>query len=565
MPSRVQRADRPLAAGIAVLLLIAGGIAAADAPGDRGPAPRPTPMPPPDMPPPPEPLPPPDAQPAPDSVAPAPERAPTIYCPRCGADNPPGSRFCREDGAPLPALDPARLTPKFDRAAETFTREEVQPVLDRVTRAVVRIHVAAKGALRYPEIINTAFGRMAHLVVETGEVRLAGSGFAIGAGNEVVTNAHVAAPLDEPAQIELRTRADFTFKARIVGIDRPTDLALLRIEGGTLPPLPWGDSDRLHIGEETWAIGNPQDIGLSVTRGTISSLGHMRAGLNQIESYLHSDASITHGNSGGPLVDVFGRVVGVSDMGFHQERGQGYSIPSGLARRVVDRLRKGGVYERGFVGLHLRPIDAEATRRHAIRRDDGLIVTSILAGSPAAGAGFREGDVIVGINGRQTATPYLLQEAVSSVGPGKRITLNIDRAGETLALEVTTVLRPAAPRPDPIVELSSYLRARFEDDPGGHGVVIHVDDAFSLAHRNGFSDGDHVESVLPASDWPQDNITMDVYTKRAHPVEVRRLDDLRTALGRAYLGGRFGALFLIHSGRTALAGVAYDEIVPIVI
>jgi hypothetical protein len=130
---------------------------------------------------------------------------------------------------------------------------------------------------------------------------------------------------------------------------------------------------------------------------------------------------------------------------------------------------------------------------------------------------------------------------------------------------VTTAVRPTAPRPDPILELSSYLRARFEDDPGGHGVVVHIEDAFSLAHRNGFSDGDHVASVLPASDWPQDDITMDLYTKHAKPVEVRRLDDLRTALGRAYLGGRFGALFLIRSGKTALAGVAYDEIIPIVI
>ena len=556
MSSRAHQVSRPFPAGlIAILVLIIGGSMGAGS----GPGPEPVPLPPPDA------VPPPGASPEPGTAAPAIEQAPVLYCPRCGADNRPDSRFCREDGAPLPVLEPARLTPGFERASETYSRAEIQAILDNATRAVVRIHVSARSAMRYPMISDTGRAREARLVVETGDLQIAGSGFALGSGNEVITNAHVAAPSDDPAQIQLYTRAGLALKARLVGLDRPTDLALLRIEGGSLPPLEWGDSDRLHIGEETWAIGNPQDIGLSVTRGTISSLGHMRAGLNEIESYLHSDASITHGSSGGPLVDVLGRVVGVSDMGFHEERGQGYSIPSNLARRVIDRLRKGGVYERGFVGLHLKPIDAEAISRFVVKRGDGLIVASVLAGSPAAGAGFREGDVIFGINDRLAASPYILQEAVSSVGPGRRIRINLDRAGKSLALEVMTVLRPAAPRPDPVLQLSAYLRARFEDAPGGRGVVIRIDDDFSLARRNGFSDGDRVESVLPAADWPEKAITMDYYTKHAHPVEVRRLDDLRAALGRALVGGRVGAIFLVRSGRAALAGVAYDEIIPIIL
>src|SRR5262249_41719279 len=128
------------------------------------------------------------------------------------------------------------------------------------------------------------------------DARLAGSGFVIGTGHEIVTNAHVARPDGMEADLTVETQDGKTFPAKIVGVDAASDLALLQIAPDALPPLAWGDSSSIHVGQETWAIGNPLDIGISIARGTMSGITGTRAGLNQVEAFLHSDAHITHGN-----------------------------------------------------------------------------------------------------------------------------------------------------------------------------------------------------------------------------------------------------------------------------
>ena len=498
------------------------------------------------------------------AVAPEP---PPVYCPLCGARNRGGSRFCLKDGSELPTLDPGRFNAGFRRALETYSPEEVQLAMRRASASVVRIRGQTNVEMRYPVLMRDSRTLQVYGTIEVlkGEERFAGSGFCIGGTGEIVTNAHVASPYGTETKLLVETPDGRSLAARLLGLDRAVDLALLKVDTGSIPPLEWGDSNDARIGDEVWAVGNPLDLGITLTRGTLSSLGRVRVGLNQIESFMHTDAFITHGNSGGPLLDVVGRVLGVNDATVIQPRHHGYAIPSLTARLAIERIRKTGRYDRGFLGLHVRPIDAEAVTRYAITRRDGLLVESILPAGPAAGAGLRRGDVLFGINGRRAPSSYLFQEAVSSVGPGTSVALSVERSGQTMEMKVTTASRPPDPRTDSLVEWERGIDARFEADAKTGEVVVRIPGSFSQALKYGFEDGDRVVSVLPAQDWIEEPIDREILKKTTHPVAIAGLDDLRKALSRSHLGQRLGAIFLLKAADAPLVTVVFDEVLPIIL
>ena len=492
------------------------------------------------------------------------------YCPVCGAQNRSENRFCLKDGTPLPPIDTTRRMPGFVRSPGTYSPEEIEQVMHRVSQSVVRIRVRTTTTYKYPVVYfkdqEAEYFRSAMIgKVETSDNdnRLAGSGFVISRDGEIVTNAHVASPDGMKADLTVESQDGQTFPARLVGVDAASDLALLKIDSGALAPLDWGDSDSVRVGQETWVIGNPLDIGISISRGTMSGITGTRLGMNQVEAFLHSDAQITHGNSGGPLVDVLGQVLGVSDIAFSKSRGQGYSIRSRMARLVVDRLRRAGSYDRGFIGLQVRMVDQETALQYHLRRSEGSVVEYIIPGSPAERAGFRPGDVLYGINGRQIASTYQLQEAVSSVGPGSPVKVMADRAGQAVELATTTALRPAAPRVDPLEDIQNYLRIRFEEDQKKKQVFIR--DPNRSQRAPGLYEGFRVKSVLPAQQWPEEPITLNYFRTRAKTVPIDSLQDLRAALKQAYLGGRMAVTFEIDNPPAPIASVAFDEIWPVIL
>lgn len=223
----------------------------------------------------------PAAAPAATSAAPA----PSVYCPRCGAANRPGSRFCTTDGAPLPALEEGRRTTGFARVSGTFSPEEVQEVMSRVAASVVRVRARPTATYRFPVAYYKDeeaeyYGRARVGRVETSptDARLAGSGFVIETQGTIATNAHVARPYDLPSDLTVETQDGRSLPARLLGADVASDLALLKVEDTTMAPLEWGDSTAVHVGQETWAIGNPLDIGISIARGTISGITAVRQG-----------------------------------------------------------------------------------------------------------------------------------------------------------------------------------------------------------------------------------------------------------------------------------------------
>ena len=493
-----------------------------------------------------------------------------LYCPVCGASNEAGSKFCASDGAPLPEFVATRLPASFVRSADTFTDEEIQQTLDTAGASVVRISARTTTGYKYPKTWwkdreSEYYGRAMVGQLETSgtDQRLAGSGFAIGEDGEIVTNAHVAAPDGMKTALTVETKDGKTLEATVIGVDPASDLALLKIAPGTLVPLQWGDSGTVRVGQQVWAIGNPLDIGLSFARGTMSGVSATRIGLHQVEAFIHSDALIAHGNSGGPLVDVSGRVLGVNAAGF-SERGQGYTIPSRMTRVVIDRLRKGG-YERGFVGLHVKPVDSDAIAKYNLTRRDGAVVEYVLPGTPAEKAGFQPGDVLYGVNGRQAPSSYLLQEAVSSVGGGAPIKLTLDRQGKAMDIELTTTKRPAAPRTDPLRDLQSYLRLYFEED--ARAGIVRVKDPNRSRKAPGIYDGVIIKSVLPGQDWPEEPITLNYYKTRAKTIRVTSLADLRTAFARSYIGGKvavsFEVVYVTIANKEPIVSVSFDEVWPI--
>jgi S1-C subfamily serine protease len=492
------------------------------------------------------------------------------YCPVCGAQNKAENRFCLKDGTPLPAIDPERRLQGFARSPGTFSAEEIQQAMRRVSESVVRIRVRTKTTYTYPttywkneeaEYYHQAM--LGKIETSDSDARFAGSGFVISRDGQIVTNAHVASPDGMQADLTIETLDGKSFPARLLGVDAASDLALLKIETNAVPPLAWGDSGAIRVGQETWVIGNPLDIGISIARGTMSGIAGTRVGMNQVEAFLHSDAHFTHGNSGGPLVDVQGQVLGVSDIVFSSAKGQGYSIPSRMARLVVDRLGKDGRYARGFIGLQVRSVDSDAIKKFGLSKTDGSVVEYVLPDSPAGRAGLKKGDVLYGINGRQLASTYLLQEAVSSVGPGAAVRLAVDRQGKALEIQVTTTDRPAAPRIDPLEDMQNYLRLHFEEDTKKKQVVIR--DPYRSRRAPGLYEGYRVKSVLPAQDWPEEPITLSYYRTRAKPVSIDSLDDLRSALKRAYRGGKMAATFEIDYPSAPVASVAFDELWPIIL
>jgi len=492
------------------------------------------------------------------------------YCPVCGAQNRAENRFCMKDGTPRPAIDPERRVQGFVRSAGTFSPEEIQQVMHRVSESVVRIRVRTKTTYKYPmtywkdeEAEYYRHAMLGKIETSDSDARLAGSGFVIGPDGQIVTNAHVARPDGMQADLTVETQDGRSFPARLLGVDGPSDLALLKIDTNALPTLKWGGAGALRVGQETWVIGNPLDIGISIARGTMSGIAGTRAGFNQVEAFLHSDAHFTHGNSGGPLVDVQGQVIGVSDIVFSSEKGQGYSIPSRMARLVVDRLAKDGRYERGFIGVQVRSVDSEVMKKFALSRTDGSVVEYVLPDSPAGRAGLKPGDVLYGINGHQVLSTYSLQEAVSSVGAGAAVRFAVDRQGKALELPVTTTERPPTPRVDPLEDMQNYLRLRFEEDAKRKQVIIR--DPYRSRRAPGLYDGFRVKSVLPAQDWPEEPITLSYYKTRAKPIPIDSLDDLRSALKRAYRGGKMAATFEIDNPSAPVASVVFDELWPIIL
>ncbi|HSK39641.1 MAG TPA: DegQ family serine endoprotease [Arenibaculum sp.] len=264
-----------------------------------------------------------------------------------------------------------------------------------------------------------------------------GSGFIIDPSGLVVTNNHVVAEADE---IKVILHDETAIEAELVGADPMTDLAILRVDAGRpLPAAVWGDSDLVRVGDWVLAIGNPFGLGGTVTSGILSARAR---DINQgpYDEYLQTDASINRGNSGGPLLDTRGRVIGINTAIFSPTGGSvgiGFAIPSSLARPVIEDIIRYGSPRRGWLGVQIQALTEDVAESLGMEEEQGALVTMVTPGGPAERAGIRQGDVIVSFDGKEIDRMRRLPRAVAETEIGAAVPVIILRDGNRRRIEVT--------------------------------------------------------------------------------------------------------------------------------
>jgi serine protease Do len=288
----------------------------------------------------------------------------------------------------------------------------------------------------------------------TREATSLGSGFIIDATGYIVTNNHVISAGEgkngaagdavvDTITVTLSDRREYT--AKVIGRDPLTDLALLKIEAAGLPYVKFGNSQAARVGDWAIAIGNPFGLGGTVTAGIVSAL-HRNIGSGQYDRYIQTDASINQGNSGGPLFDLDGNVIGINTAIFSPTGGNvglGFSIPSETAKPIIDQLRATGTVKRGYLGVAIQPLSTDIAAGLGLPKDKGEIVASVEANGPAAKAGIKQGDVIVRINNSDVTYDNTLSFVVANTPIGSSVPIELIRDGQRRTISATIAQRPS--------------------------------------------------------------------------------------------------------------------------
>ena len=271
-----------------------------------------------------------------------------------------------------------------------------------------------------------------------------GSGVIVSPEGYILTNNHVVEGADE---IEVTLSDRRRAIAKVIGTDPDTDLAILRISLDKLPVIVWGNSDAAQVGDRVLAIGNPFGVGQTVTSGIISALGRNQLGINTFENFIQTDAAINPGNSGGALVDVNGNLLGINTAIYSRSGGNmgiGFAIPVSTARQVLEGIVKDGQVVRGWLGIEPLEITPELAETFSLKQTEGVIVTGVLQGGPAAKAGIKPGDIVTHVAGEEIGNVSELLTRIASLTPGKSAKVEILRRSDAMTLEVVPAQRPKA-------------------------------------------------------------------------------------------------------------------------
>jgi Do/DeqQ family serine protease len=276
-----------------------------------------------------------------------------------------------------------------------------------------------------------------------------GSGVLVSADGYVVTNNHVVGQGNAEVTVSIGDRREL--RAKIVGIDTWTDLALLKVDGASLPIIPWGDSSKLKVAEWVMAIGNPFSLNQTVTLGVVSALGRAGVGIATYEDFIQTDAAINPGNSGGALVNGRGELIGINTAIYSQSGGYmgiGFAVPSNLVRRVVDDLKQYGDVRRGSLGyVEVSPVTTRLAEELRAPDTDGVVITQMSRGSGAYEAGLRPGDIIKKINGQEVVNTSQFVRLIADSAIGSTVRIEFLREGRLETVRVTVERQqPRQPR-----------------------------------------------------------------------------------------------------------------------
>ncbi|MFH1090213.1 MAG: DegQ family serine endoprotease [Pseudomonadota bacterium] len=339
-----------------------------------------------------------------------------------------------------------------------------------------------------------------------------GSGFILDKSGLIITNNHVIEGADE---ITVRMVDEKEYKAKVLGRDPKTDLALIRIEAkGDLPYLTLGDSDQVKVGDWVVAIGNPFGLSHTVTAGILSARGRV-IGAGPYDDFLQTDASINLGNSGGPLLNLDGEVIGINTAIVRGGQGIGFAIPSSMAKKIVAQLKDKGRVVRGWLGVMVQAVTPELAKSFKLKTEEGALVADVIPGSPAEKAGFKRGDVIISFNGQKIKEVNDLPRQVADTEVGREVEVVLIREGQEKSLKVVigemqekiAVQAQAGDLGLKVEELAPEEAARM-GLPGPGGVIITGFEEDSPAAESGLARGDMIleinrEPIKSMSDYKQ--------------------------------------------------------------
>ena len=340
-----------------------------------------------------------------------------------------------------------------------------------------------------------------------------GSGVIVEANGLIITNNHVVNKADE-IRVFLSDKREF--KGKLIGTDAKTDIAIVKIEATGLATIPWADSDQLEVGEYVLAVGSPFGLTQTVTMGIVSAVGRASMGIAEYEDFIQTDAAINPGNSGGALVNVRGELVGINTAIFSQSGGSmgiGFAVPSNLSRAVMDQLVRTGKVVRGWLGVAIQDLTPELATQFGITDTKGVLVSDVMADSPAKKAGFERADVIVDYDGKPMDSPTHLRNAVAQTPIGKKVSVKLIRDKKPKMIEVTIVEQPkslgqpGAPEnresvvPTGVLsdlevrELNEELASRYGLKATERGVVVVGVKSGSSAEEMGVREGDVILEI----------------------------------------------------------------------
>jgi serine protease Do len=338
-----------------------------------------------------------------------------------------------------------------------------------------------------------------------------GSGVIVNPDGYILTNNHV---IDGATDIEVLTQDKKKFRAKLVGTDPRTDVAVLKIDATQLPSLTLGDSSKLKVGDVVFAIGDPFSVGETATMGIVSATGRGFGGaIEQYEDFIQTDAAINPGNSGGALLDLHGDLIGINTAiltgdGGGGNQGIGFAIPINMARNVMEQIVDHGKVIRGQLGVVVQSVDADMAKAFGLAQGGGALVAEVTPGSPAAKAGIERGDIILELNGQPVNEPDDLSVRVSETAPGTTVQLKIARNGQTRDVSVTlgemSEKAEAAPGRESgnvtlqgvqVQNLTPSVAQELGIPVNTHGVAITSVDPSSAAAAAGLQSGDVIQEV----------------------------------------------------------------------
>lgn len=356
--------------------------------------------------------------------------------------------------SPTKKITPQESVPSaYSNASQTATEGGIASFATAVSiaaPAVVNIHTTKRvNVSRFPLPIDPGLRQFFEQVPGMSQSQQAtslGSGVIVSSKGFVLTNLHV---IDGADEILVALRDGRQSPAKVVGTDRDSDIAVLRIELKDLPELPLFGGAKPRVGDLVLAIGNPFGVGQTVTMGIVSALGRDGLGINTYENFIQTDAAINPGNSGGALIDVQGRLIGLNTAIYSKTGGSlgiGFAIPAGAVQLVMNQIEEYGYVKRGWLGIEPQDMTKDLARAFGLSKPTGVIIAGLLRDGPAAKAGLKVGDIVLTMDDQKGDDTIKMMARIAAKAPGEKIKLGVYRNGKNQVIEVAAGMRPVQPR-----------------------------------------------------------------------------------------------------------------------